>query len=151
LRFSEIGRSLTRGTHLSAVDSHAEAHLSEPPLPLAPRAMPCRAPLPRQRSRCVRRGQDGPVRSCAVTLSNAASRLTSCANPDSPGPSLSRLTAVTPTFYKNKNFAHIGVPIKCISNCSTYEKLSKNKSCIGCIACHGILYFSKILEEPRRI
>jgi hypothetical protein len=42
------------------------------------------------------------------------------------------------------------VHIKCISNCSTYEKLSKNKSCIGCIAWHGILYFSKILEEPRR-
>jgi hypothetical protein len=37
-------------------------------------------------------------------------------------------------FYKNKIFVHIGVHIKCISNCSTYEKLSKNKSCIGCIA-----------------
>jgi hypothetical protein len=36
-------------------------------------------------------------------------------------------------------------------NCSAYEKLSKNKSCIGCIAWHDILYFSKILEEPRRI
>jgi hypothetical protein len=58
---------------------------------------------------------------------------------------------VTPTFYKNKNFVHIGVHIKCISICSTYEKLSKNKSCIGCIAWHGILYFSKILEEPSRI
>jgi hypothetical protein len=46
---------------------------------------------------------------------------------------------------------HIGVHIKCISICSTDEKLSKNKSCIGCIAWHGILYFSKILEEPRRI
>jgi hypothetical protein len=45
----------------------------------------------------------------------------------------------------------IGVHIKCISNYSTYEKPSKNKSCIGCIAWHGILYFSKILEEPRRI
>jgi hypothetical protein len=42
--------------------------------------------------------------------------------------------AVTPTFYKNKIFAHIGVHIKCISNCSAYEKLSKNKYCIGCIA-----------------
>jgi hypothetical protein len=58
---------------------------------------------------------------------------------------------VTPTFYKNKFFVHIGVHIKCISNCSTYEKLSKNKYCIGCIAWHGILYFSKILEEPKRI
>jgi hypothetical protein len=36
-------------------------------------------------------------------------------------------------------------------NCGAYEKLSKNKSCVGCIAWHGILYFSKILEEPRRI
>jgi hypothetical protein len=60
-------------------------------------------------------------------------------------------TCVTPTFYKNKIFVHIGVHIKCISNCSAHEKLSKNKSCIGCIAWHGILYFSKILEEPRRI
>jgi hypothetical protein len=31
------------------------------------------------------------------------------------------------------------------------KKLSKNKSSIGCIAWHGILYFSKILEELRRI
>jgi hypothetical protein len=31
------------------------------------------------------------------------------------------------------------------------KNLSKNKSCIGCIAWHGILYFSKILEELRRI
>jgi hypothetical protein len=54
---------------------------------------------------------------------------------------------VTPTFYKNKIFVHIGVHIKCISNYSTYEKLSKNKSCIGCIAWHGILYFSKILSS----
>jgi hypothetical protein len=60
-------------------------------------------------------------------------------------------TSVTPTFYKNKIFVHIQVHIKCISNCSTYEKLSKNKSCIGCITWDGILYFSKILEEPRRI
>jgi hypothetical protein len=45
----------------------------------------------------------------------------------------------------------IGVHIKCISNYSTCEKLSKNKSCIGCTTWHGILYFSKILEEPRRI
>jgi hypothetical protein len=42
------------------------------------------------------------------------------------------------------------VHIKCISNCNTYEKPS-NFFCIGCIAWHGILYFSKILEEPRRI
>jgi hypothetical protein len=39
------------------------------------------------------------------------------------------------------------VHIKCISNYSTYEKLSKNKSCIGCIAWHGKLYFSKIFEK----
>jgi hypothetical protein len=31
------------------------------------------------------------------------------------------------------------------------KNFSKNKSCIGCIAWHGILYFSKILEELRRI
>jgi hypothetical protein len=31
------------------------------------------------------------------------------------------------------------------------KNFEKNKSCIGCIAWHGILYFSKILEEPRRI
>jgi hypothetical protein len=31
------------------------------------------------------------------------------------------------------------------------KTFQKNKSCIGCIAWHGILYFSKILEEPRRI
>jgi hypothetical protein len=54
-------------------------------------------------------------------------------------------------FLQEENFVHIGVHIKCISNYSIYEKLSKNKSCIGCIAWHGILYFSKILEEPRRI
>jgi hypothetical protein len=40
LSFSEIGKSLTRGTHLSAADPHAEAHLSEPSLHLAPRAAP---------------------------------------------------------------------------------------------------------------
>jgi hypothetical protein len=55
---------------------------------------------------------------------------------------------VTPTFYKNKKKLSTQ---ECISNYSTYGKLSKNKSCIGCIAWHGILYFSKILEEPRRI
>jgi hypothetical protein len=60
-------------------------------------------------------------------------------------------TNVMPTFYKNNFFVHIGVHIKCISNCSTYEKISKNKSCIGCMAWHDMLYFSKILEEPRRI
>jgi hypothetical protein len=31
------------------------------------------------------------------------------------------------------------------------KNLSKNKSCIRGIAWHGILYFSKIIEEPRRI
>jgi hypothetical protein len=34
------------------------------------------------------------------------------------------------------------VHIKWISICSTYEKkLSKNKSCIGCIALHGMAYY----------
>jgi hypothetical protein len=32
---------------------------------------------------------------------------------------------VTPTFYKNKNFVHIGVHINFISICSTNEKPSK--------------------------
>jgi hypothetical protein len=49
---------------------------------------------------------------------------------------------VTPTLYKNKFF---------YPNRSAYEKPSKNKSCIGSIAWQGILYFSKILGEPRRI
>jgi hypothetical protein len=39
------------------------------------------------------------------------------------------------------------VRIKCISICSTYEKPSKNKSCIRCIAWHGILYFLKSLRS----
>jgi hypothetical protein len=47
------------------------------------------------------------------------------------------------------------VHIKCISNSSTYEKLSKNKSCIGFIAWHGILYYIflkslRSLEEFRK-
>jgi hypothetical protein len=47
------------------------------------------------------------------------------------------------------------VHIKCISNCSTYEKLSKNKSCIVCIALHGMAYYIflkslKSLEEFRK-
>jgi hypothetical protein len=58
-----------------------------------------------------------------------------------------RTVAVTPTFYKNK----ILCKSECISNYSAYEKSSKNKSCIGCITWHGISYFSKILEGPRRI
>jgi hypothetical protein len=55
---------------------------------------------------------------------------------------------VTPTFCKNKTFR---------ANRSTYKiivlvkNFQKNKSCIGRIAWHGILYFSKILEKPRRI
>jgi hypothetical protein len=36
-----------------------------------------------------------------------------------------------------------------MKNLPNKEKI--NKSCIGCIAWHGILYFSKILEEARRI
>jgi hypothetical protein len=44
---------------------------------------------------------------------------------------------------------------KCISNYSTYEKLSKNKSCIGCIALHGMAYYIflkylRSLEEFRK-
>jgi hypothetical protein len=54
-------------------------------------------------------------------------------------------------FLQEKKIVHIVVHIKCISICSTYEKFSKKKSCIGCIAWYDILYFSKILEEPRRI
>jgi hypothetical protein len=47
------------------------------------------------------------------------------------------------------------VHIKCISNCSTYEKLSKKKSCIGCIAWHGMAYYIflkslRSLEEFRK-
>jgi hypothetical protein len=48
------------------------------------------------------------------------------------------------------------VHIKCISICSTYEKkLSKNKSCIGCIAWHGMAYYiflksMRSLEEFRK-
>jgi hypothetical protein len=30
------------------------------------------------------------------------------------------------------------------------KNISKNKSFIGCIAWHGILHFSTILEEPRK-
>jgi hypothetical protein len=33
------------------------------------------------------------------------------------------------------------VHIKCISICSTYDKPSKNKSCIRCIALHGMAYY----------
>jgi hypothetical protein len=40
------------------------------------------------------------------------------------------------------------VHIKCISICSTYEKSSKNKSCIGCIAWHGMTYY--IFLKPLR-
>jgi hypothetical protein len=32
-----------------------------------------------------------------------------------------------------------------------HPKNNNNKSWIGCIARHGILYFSKIIEEHRRI
>jgi hypothetical protein len=56
---------------------------------------------------------------------------------------------------------HFFLRIKFCANRSAYKNayqiivymktFQKNKSCIGCIAWHGILYFSKILEEPRRI
>jgi hypothetical protein len=47
------------------------------------------------------------------------------------------------------------VHIKCISICSTYEKPSKNKFGIGCIALHGMAYFIflkslRSLEEFRK-
>jgi hypothetical protein len=47
------------------------------------------------------------------------------------------------------------VHIKSISICSTYEKPSKNKSCIGCIALHGMAYYIflkslRSLEEFRK-
>jgi hypothetical protein len=47
------------------------------------------------------------------------------------------------------------VHIKCISICSTNEKPSKNKSCIGCIALHGMAYYIflkslRSLEEFRK-
>jgi hypothetical protein len=63
---------------------------------------------------------------------------------------------VTSTFTRIKFSVHIGVHIKCISICSTYEKLSKNKSCIGCIAWHGMAYYIflkslRSLEEFRKI
>jgi hypothetical protein len=52
-----------------------------------------------------------------------------------------RCPLVTPTFYKNRKIcANRGAYKKCISNCSSYEKLSKNKSRIGCIAWHIIFF-----------
>jgi hypothetical protein len=58
---------------------------------------------------------------------------------------------VTPTFYKNKILATKERIYDAYQFAVHMENLSKNKSCIGCIAWHGILYFSKILEELRRI
>jgi hypothetical protein len=55
---------------------------------------------------------------------------------------------VTPTFHKNKKICANRSAYK---NAVHMKNFQKNKSCIGCIAWHGILYFSKILEEPRRI
>jgi hypothetical protein len=60
--------------------------------------------------------------------------------------------SVTPTFYKNKLFcANRGAYKNAYQIIVHMKNIQKNKSCIGCIAWHGILYFSKILEEPRRI
>jgi hypothetical protein len=47
------------------------------------------------------------------------------------------------------------VHIKCISICTTYEKPSKNKSCMGCIALHRMAYYIflkslRSLEEFRK-
>jgi hypothetical protein len=59
---------------------------------------------------------------------------------------------VTPTFYKNKKICANRSAYKSAYQIVVHMKnFQKNKSCIGCIAWHGILYFSKILEEPRRI
>jgi hypothetical protein len=71
--------------------------------------------------------------------------------PRRPKPSSRGPSGVTPTLSKKIKSCQHRSHIKCISICSTYEKPSKNKSCIGCIAWHGIFHFSKILEEPRRI
>jgi hypothetical protein len=61
---------------------------------------------------------------------------------------------VTPTFFSRIKFCANRSAYKnayqIIVYMKTFQK-NKNKSCIGCIAWHGILYFSKILEEPRRI
>jgi hypothetical protein len=40
--------------------------------------------------------------------------------------------------------------MKCISICSTYEKLFKNKSCIGCMAYYIFLKSLRSLEEFRK-
>jgi hypothetical protein len=96
LRFSEIGKSLNewpicqlpipapRPTcrSLRSTWCHALCHAL-----LAVAALATRAPAPLKR--CC--GRDGPVRSCAVALSDAASRL---ALRVSPGLSLARLTAI---------------------------------------------------------
>jgi hypothetical protein len=59
---------------------------------------------------------------------------------------------VTPTFYKNKKICANRSAYKNAYQIVVHTKnFQKNKSCIGCIAWHVILYFSKILEEPRRI
>jgi hypothetical protein len=58
---------------------------------------------------------------------------------------------VTPTFYNNKKICANRSAYKNAYQTVVHMKnFQKNKSCIGCIAWHGILYFSKILEEPRR-
>jgi hypothetical protein len=54
---------------------------------LATTALATRAPAPLKRCH----GQDGPVRRCAVALSDAGSRLASCTSPDSPGLSLAAI------------------------------------------------------------
>jgi hypothetical protein len=58
---------------------------------------------------------------------------------------------VTPTFYKSKILSTQESIEDAYQFAVHMKNLSKNKSCIGCIALHGILYFSKILEEARRI
>jgi hypothetical protein len=66
--------------------------------------------------------------------------------------SCARRQDVTPTFFSRIKFCANRSAYKNAYQIIVYMKtFKKNKSCIACIAWHGILYFSKILEEPRRI
>jgi hypothetical protein len=96
-----IQKIAAAGSHLSVSAFRAEAHLSEPPLHLVPRVVPrsaghgtarhARARAIKAAPRSGRAGLDA-----AVALSDAASRLASCACPDSPGLCLGRLAIVPP-------------------------------------------------------
>jgi hypothetical protein len=61
------------------------------------------------------------------------------------------LKTVTPTFYKNKILSTQERIEDAYQFAVHMKNIFKNKSYIGCIAWHGTLYFSKILEEIRRI